>query len=511
MPTSYAYPFSAVSAPARFAVALAAVAIVFLTDRAFDPFVDDSSLFLLLSLSVTGSAWAVGSGPALAATIAGALIAFATQPAGAASVDARLALFIAHGLVLTAILAELRRVRRTAEQEADVAEAATREAESASRAKDEFLATVSHELRTPLNAVLGWVHLLRTGKLDPATAARGLESIERNARLQSELTGNLLDISRALTGTLHIEAGAVALDEIVRQVAVCARPAADARGVHIATEIPDGAVAVLGDWSRLRQVLWHLLANALKFTPRGGTIDIVLRSEGHEGVLQVLDSGPGIDPEFLPRVFHRFTQQDASTTRSAGGLGVGLALVRDLVELHGGTISVANRQGDGAAFTIRVPLQPAATLATSQAERDARWTAGAPPLDGIRVLVLDDDSEGRELVRTVLQHCGAAVRTTESIGEALEALEIWRPDVLVSNGASTQGEAYSVIGKVPSLESHRGGRIPAAALTHAARTDEHLRGLLAASLSDVPKPLDPALLTSEIARLTGRERRRVAR
>jgi CheY-like chemotaxis protein len=237
----------------------------------------------------------------------------------------------------------------------------------------------------------------------------------------------------------------------------------------------------------------------------------VLRSEGHEGVLQVLDSGPGIDPEFLPRVFHRFTQQDASTTRSAGGLGVGLALVRDLVELHGGTISVANRQGNGAAFTIRVPLQPAATLATSQAERDARWTAGAPPLDGIRVLVLDDDSEGRELVRTVLQHRGAAVRTTESIGEALEALEIWRPDVLVSNGASTQGEAYSVIGKVPSLESHRGGRIPAAALTHAARTDEHLRGLLAASLSDVPKPLDPALLTSEIARLTGRERRRVAR
>jgi signal transduction histidine kinase len=508
-----AYPFRTLSAPARFGIAVAAVLVVFLLYRGLAQWIDEGSLLLLLGLAVIASAWFAGTGPALGATVASALLA-AYSPAApdAPASHARLALFVIQGLVLTAILSELRRARRLAEQKAGIAEAATVEAESASRLKDEFLGTISHELRTPLNAVLGWVHLLRTGKLDPQTTARGLESIERNATLQSQLTTNLLDISKALTGRLQVDAHPVPLNEIVRQTAAAAAAPAGARGVATVQDLPEPPVVVLGDWSRLRQIVWHLLANALKFTPRGGTVRIVVRTDGEDAVLEVFDSGPGIDPDFLPRIFDRFTQEDASATRIAGGLGVGLALVRELVELHGGTIAAANRaDGHGAVFTARLPLQPASLLPESGAPRPKAASRHAPPLDGIRVLVLDRDSEGRELVRTVLQERGAAVRTTESVADALETLESWRPDVLVSDAGSPEQNSYSLFGKLPSLEAERGGRIPALALTNFARTDQQTRGMLEAALSDVPKPVEPALLTSEIARLTGRERRRAAR
>jgi signal transduction histidine kinase len=492
-------------------MAVAAVAVVFVIDRTLDALVDEGSLFLLLSIAVMATAWVAGTGPALAAAVAGSLFALAWSAGPHASAThARLALFLLQGLVLTAIVSELRRARRTAEEEARRVEALRSEGEAANRMKDEFLGTISHELRTPLNAVLGWAHLLRTGKLDASSRARGLEAIERNARLQAQLTANLLDISRAMTGRLRVECRPVSLTEIARQVAVAALPAAHAKGVRIEHEFPEMSVAVLGDWGRLRQVAWQLVANALKFTPRGGIVRVVVRTTRDQAVLIVSDSGSGIDPKFLPRVFDRFAQEDGSPTRAAGGLGLGLSLVRELVELHGGEIVASNcPDGHGAEFIVRFPLQPSETPIVRRRSVEPP-AAGYGVLEGLRVLVLDRDRDARELLEAVLVQGGANVRTTETVAEALDALESWRPDVLVSDRTSPEHDGYLVVGKVASLEAERGGRIPALALTSLAGTDTNGGHLLARSYRDLPKPLEPALLTAEVARLAGREGRRVS-
>ena len=513
MSTADAYPFPTQPVSLRFAVALAAVGVVFVIDAFFDHLIDDGSQFLLLGTAVMASAWFAGTGPALAATVAGAVLGAWDPPAS--GVDARatqthLALFVVQGLLLTALVSELRRARRVAEQRACDAQEARRESEAAGRMKDEFLATISHELRTPLNAVLGWLHLLRTGKLDSATATRGLESIERNVRLQSQLTGDLLDVSKVLTGQLRLDCRPVSLSEASRQAVLTAMPTARAKGVQVTCTIPESPVPVLGDATRLRQVAWHLLTNAIKFTPRGGSVGVTVEVSPDAATLTVSDSGPGIDPEFLPRIFDRFTQEDASPTRTAGGLGVGLSLVRDLDELHGGEIRAQNKDThDGAIFTARFPLhavelQPSPLLAPD-------GDIPSPPLDGVRVLVLDQDADGRELLRTVLQRRGALVRTVDSVAEALEALEAWSPDVLVSDSAAPEHDSYALVGKVQSLEAERGGRIPAAALTPFSRSNQRMRRLLEGFHRDLPKPIEPAVLTAEIARLTGRERRRIQR
>jgi CheY-like chemotaxis protein len=391
-----------------------------------------------------------------------------------------------------------------------VAHAARLEGEAASRLKDEFLATISHELRTPLNAVLGWVHLIRTGKLDGVTAQRGFESIERNVRLQAQLTSDLLDISKALTGKLRIETRPVSLRAVVHEAVASVSAPAEAKDVRVNLKAPDVPVVVRGDADRLRQVVWHLLANAIKFTPRAGVVDVSI-DDLDAACITVRDSGPGIDPEFLPRIFDRFTQADASPTRSAGGLGVGLSLVREIVERHAGEIQVRNGPaGRGAVFTIRLPLhsedqhfRPASHAHAPAVE--------SPPLDGIRVLVVDRDRDARELLSVVLEQRGAAVRVVEFVDEALELLEAWRPDVLVSDTASPDRDSYTLVGKVHSLESDRGGRIPAMALTTFARTNQEMRRLLSDAHRDLPKPVEPAILTAEIARMTGRERRRAER
>jgi len=512
--TADAYPFRTLPAPLRFAIALAAISVVFLIDRAGGATIDEGSKFLLMGTAVMASAWFAGTGPALAATVLGAVLgAFesAGQP-GDAAVSTHLALFVVQGLLLTAVISELRAARRSAELQAKVAQAARREGETANRMKDEFLATVSHELRTPLNAVLGWVYLLRTGKLDPDTSSRGLEAIDRNVRLQAQLTRDLLDVSRALTGELQLESRPATLGEAVRQAAAAVDATARAKGVGLSVSVPATPVVVLGDEARLRQIAWHLLTNAIKFTPRGGSINLVVEGSRGEAKLTVADSGRGIDPEFLPRIFDRFTQADPSPTRSAGGLGVGLALVRELVELHGGEVEARNREGStGAVFTARFPLQPAA-LFEPRAQKP--WLADgltAPPLDDLRVLVLDHDAEGRELLRTVLEQRGAAVRAVGTVAEALEALEGWHPDVLVSDSPSPDHDVYALIGKVRSLDAEEGGRIPALALTTFARSDKRLGHRLTEVQCELPKPIEPARLTAEIARLGGRERRRAQR
>ena len=510
--TPDAYPFRTNSAPLRFAIGIALVLLVFVLERSAPSLIDDGSVFILLGTAVGATAWFAGSGPALLATVLGAVLgALEGRTATSAAVPMHLALFLVHGLLLTGVVAELRRARRDAEERAQDANLARQESETANRMKDEFLGTISHELRTPLNAVLGWVHLLRTGRLDPATATRGLESIDRNIRLQAQLTADLLDVSKALTGKLRLESQPAALEDAIRQAVAAATPAAKAKGVTLSFADVDPAV-VHGDPNRLRQIAWQLIANAIKFTPRDGHVEVSTRTTKDEALLVVQDSGRGIDPSFLPRIFDRFTQADSSSTRTAGGLGVGLSLVRELVELHGGEIEASNRaEGTGAIFTVRLPLQPGAVASQPHPFPKVTVAAGSPPLEGLRVLVLDQDVEGRELLRELLQQRGAIVQTVGSVGDALTSLESWRPDVLVSDSTSPEHDSYSLIGKVQSLEADRGGRIPAAALTPIGRADERLRHLLAEVQRDVPKPVEPAVLTTEIARLTGRERRRAAR
>lgn len=508
-----AYPFPTFPAPLRFAIAMAAVAIVFIADATTATALDDVSKFLLLGIAVIASAWFAGTGPALSATVLGAALGWVTsKPDGpsASQIATHLALFVGQGLVLTGIVSELRAARRSAERQTRVAEIARREGEAASRMKDEFLATVSHELRTPLNAVLGWLHLLRTGRLDREMSNRGLETIERNVRLQAQLTGDLLDVSKALTGELHMECRATTVGDAARQAASAVESAARAKEVTLDLAIPDAPVVVLGDPTRLRQIVFHLLSNAIKFTPKGGRIKLIVLVEGHEAVMRVIDSGPGIDPAFLPRIFDHFTQADSSLTRASGGLGVGLALVRRLVELHGGQIDARNRtDGAGAIFTTRLPSQ-ALKLVESESRREipAHGPFAADSLQDLRVLVVDHDVEARDLLRTLLQQRGAEVQVAASVADALESLEAWRPDVLVSDAASPRHDSYSLFGKIQALDSDRGGRIPALALTTLGRSDPRLGQLIAKVHRDLPKPVEPALLTAEIARLGGRDRRR---
>lgn len=504
------FPFPAVARPARHFAALTAVVAVFLAYRA-SGVIDEGGLFLLLGTAVLGSAWFAGTGSALAVTVFGAVLgSLVAGDPGSPADQAHLALFVGQGLMLTAMVAELRRARRSAERDAGLAQAARLESETASRMKDEFLGTISHELRTPLNAVLGWLHLIKTGKLDEDTERRGFESIERNIRLQAQVTGDLLDVSKALTGRLSLDVRPVSLKTILAEAVSQVTSAATAKDVSLNVVTGHGAMIVRGDANRLRQVVWHLIANAIKFTPRNGAIHVLLESNDL-ACITVRDTGPGIDPAFLPRVFDRFAQADSSSTRVAGGLGVGLALVRELVERHGGEIKVTNNVEGGAMFTVRLPLQRADQSETTAPPIPAAATVSSPPLNGVRVLLLDRDRDARELLRVVLQERGASVCVASSVDEALEMLESWRPDVLVSDAASPEHDAYALVGKVQSLESERGGRIPALALTKMARTDEDMRRMLSDVKRDLQKPVEPAVLTAEIARLAGRERRRAQR
>jgi len=505
------YPFPSIPLAFRHAVALISVVIVFLAYRSSGTLIDDGGLFLLLSIAVLGSAWFAGTASALAVTVFGAVLgSFVAGHVNSPAVQTHLALFVGQGLLLTALVAELRRARHAAEREAGAALEARHEIEAASRMKDEFLGTISHELRTPLNAVLGWLHLIRTGKLDPATQSRGFESIERNVRLQAQLTADLLDVSKALTGRLTMDMRPVSLPSVVDEALAQVSTAATAKDVTLNVKRPGQPMIVRGDPNRLRQVIWHLLANAIKFTPRGGRIDVTLESDS-VAMVTVADTGPGIARDFMPHIFDRFTQADSSPTRITGGLGVGLSLVRDLVERHGGEIQAINRPSGGAQFRVQLPLHHVDQAERPTAPAPALPSVSSPPLNGLRVLLLDRDEDVRELLSVALEQRGASVRVAATVDQALEMLESWRPDVLVSDALSPERDAYALVGKIQSLEADRGGRIPALALTTMSRTDDDMRRLLAQVKRDLPKPVEPAILTAEIARLTGRERRRAQR
>lgn len=388
---------------------------------------------------------------------------------------------------------------------------ARNEAERANRLKDDFLATVSHELRNPLNAILGWAHMLRLGKLTPPNAERAVETIYRNAKSQAQLVSDLLDVSRIISGKLRLDVRTIDLNSIVNSAIDSIRPAADAKSIRLQTLLEPAAGPISGDTDRLQQVVWNLLTNAVKFTPKGGRIQVkVLRIDSHVEIV-VTDSGVGISREFLPYVFDRFRQADASTTRIHGGLGLGLSIVHQLVDLHGGSVSVASEgEGKGATFTITLPFVGVVTdsneiEAVHPTQSDEITTLeGLPSLEGLTVLVVDDEADTRELIREVLRECGSEVITSRSVAEALVALEQHRPDILVSDLGMPDEDGYSLISKIRSLPAEKGGQIPAAALTAYARAEDRMRVLRSGFQFHLPKPVDSAELVTVVASLAGR-------
>ncbi len=387
------------------------------------------------------------------------------------------------------------------------------QAEEANKIKDEFLATVSHELRTPLNAILGWSTILRSGKLTGESAARAIETVERNARSQSQLIDDLLDISRIITGKLRLEIRTIELSKIIEAAIDAVRPAAEAKNIRLQILLDTEAGTVSGDAGRLQQVFWNLLTNAVKFTPKSGRVQARLERINSHVEIVIGDSGQGIEPEFLPHVFDRFRQADQSTTRRQGGLGLGLSIVRQLVEMHGGTVHVESEGlGKGARFIVKLP-RPAASspLKTAEIAGEGRvhptQPSGfvsidcAPQLDDLRVLVVDDEADSRDLLREVLEYCGSQVTLAGSAAEALAALEKEVFDILISDIGMPDEDGYMFIGKVRSLPKEKGGNIPAIALTAYARTEDRVRALMSGFQVHLPKPVEPIELTAVVASL----------
>jgi PAS domain S-box-containing protein len=404
--------------------------------------------------------------------------------------------------------------RRQAEQERtnllEETELARRAAEAASRSKDEFLATVSHEVRTPLNAILGWAQLLLTGELEAEKVRRGLETISRNAKLQAQLIDDLLDVSRIISGKMRLDVRPLDLVMVIDAALEAIQPAVEAKQIRLRKVLDPLTGLVAGDPARLQQVVWNLLSNAVKFTPRNGSVEVRLERVSSHLEIIVADNGPGIPADFLPHVFDRFRQHDASTTRRQGGLGLGLAIVRHLVELHGGSVwAKSPGEGQGSTFVVRLPVS-IAHLTPDDGQRvhpradssgDPRQDDGFLNLRGIRVLVVDDEPDARETLEQILEHCGAEVITVSSAAEALKALESWRPDVLLSDIGMPGEDGYGLIRRVRALPTERGGRTPAAALTAFARGEDRRRALNAGFQIHVSKPVEVNDLAAVVASL----------
>jgi PAS domain S-box-containing protein len=355
--------------------------------------------------------------------------------------------------------------------------------EAANRAKEDFLATLSHELRTPLNAMLGWTRLLRMGRLDKAAMGRALETIERNAHVQEQLIADILDVSRIVTGKLRLNLRPLELSPIIDAAVDAVRPTADAKGIAVECQI-EATGSVLGDGDRLQQVLWNLLSNAIKFTPRGGTVTVSSGRVGAYATIKVVDTGEGITPELAPFIFDRFRQGDGSSTRMHGGLGLGLSIVRHIVELHGGQVQAwsegANR---GATFQVQLPVR-----AVQHVEAAAGLVL-EPPLAGLKVLVVDDEADAREIVSTALAQCGARTAAVASAREAIDLIADFRPDVVVSDIAMPEEDGYSLVRKIRSLRTQI-ANVPVVALTAFTQPEDRRRALRAGFRHFVPKPVE---------------------
>ena len=385
---------------------------------------------------------------------------------------------------------------------------AREQAEMASRSKDEFLGLLSHEMRTPLNSILGWTRILSSHSLDEVGAAQALETIDRNAKLQARLIDDMLDVSRIISGKLRLDAQPVDLTSVINAAVETLRPAAEAKQIRLYVTLDFGTGSVLGDPVRLQQVVWNLVSNAVKFVPRGGSVRVSLRRVNSHLEIQVSDSGPGIDPDFLPYVFERFRQADSTTNKKYAGLGLGLSIVRHLVELHGGTVEAANvTEGTGAVFTVHLPVMAVSRSVEQMVQRvEAASAASArgdmsfdspPDLSGIRILAVDDEADARHLLRTLFEQCGAEVELCGSPREAMEVIDQYKPHVVVSDIGMPEEDGYALI----KMIRESGNRVPAVALTAFARTEDRFQALQAGYNMHVPKPVEPAELALVISRL----------
>lgn len=411
-------------------------------------------------------------------------------------------------------VSERRRTEQEREQLLKREQAARSQAEDANSLKDDFLATVSHELRTPLNAILGWTSMLRAGNLDQVTASRALETIQRNGWLQAQLIEDILDVSRIITGKLRLTLQPVNLLAVIEATLEVIGPAADAKEIRIQVVQDSQVTPITGDANRLQQVFWNLLSNAVKFTPKGGQVQLRLKRMNSYVEIIVSDSGKGIREDFLPYVFDRFRQSDSTTTRNFGGLGLGLSIVRHLVELHGGSVSAYSKgEEEGATFTVSLPI--------GLAHESAHFSTGtdelmgilptktptqnqAPLLAGIKVLVVEDELDARELVTLLLKQQQAEVTAVASADEALKTLGYLKPDILVSDIQMPVEDGYSLIRKVRAMEQRGDQKIPAIALTAHAREEDRLKALEAGFQSHVTKPVEPDELIASIKRLASK-------
>jgi signal transduction histidine kinase/CheY-like chemotaxis protein len=408
------------------------------------------------------------------------------------------------------LVEDLARPAALAIDNAQLYEIAERERErlaEANRAKDEFLAIVSHELRTPLNSMLGWTQLLRTGKLDEAMFKRAMETIERNAKSQAQLINDLLDVSRIITGKLRLKIRTIRPETVVRAALDSVRPAIKAKSIALVTDVREDGDAVAGDPDRLQQVVWNLLSNAIKFTPAGGRIEVSMVREEDEIVVRVADSGAGIKADFLPYVFDRFRQADASSTRSFGGLGIGLSIVRNLVELHGGSVSAtSDGEGRGASFTVRLPVAVASTHEDEHAPSSMGETSEQRVLDGVKILLVEDEEDGKEVLKLTLDRLGAETRAVGSAAEAIDAYERERPDLLLSDVGLPGDSGYDLVRAIRQREASGEGSVPAVAVTAFASEADRSRAFAAGFQRHVAKPVDPAELVAVIRDLLGERR-----
>lgn len=381
------------------------------------------------------------------------------------------------------------------------------DAERANRIKDEFLSTVSHELRTPLNAILGYSQLLQRGEVS-ASEQEGLAVIERNAKAQAQIIEDLLDMSRIIAGKVRLDTKTVDLASIIESSIATVQPAADAKGIRLQSVLDPKAGPILGDSGRLQQIVWNLLTNAVKFTPKGGRVQISLKRINSHVELHISDTGQGITPDFLPFVFDRFRQADSSTARVHTGLGLGLSIVKHLVELHGGTVqAVSPGRDQGSTFIVTLPVQIVHSDPPVRLEKPTdirRSTSVGPNLIGVKVLVVDDEPDSREFVRRLLLEHAVEVATAGSAEDALRAVREQIPDVLVSDIGMPVQDGYELMRMIRALPEEQGGRLPAAALTALARTEDRTRAMLAGFQAYVTKPVDGDELVAVVATLAGR-------
>ncbi len=386
---------------------------------------------------------------------------------------------------------------------------ARQQAEVANRMKDEFLATVSHELRTPLTAIVGWIRMLRSGNLSPERAEQALEVIDRNTRSQAQLIEDLLDISRITMGKLRLDVRPVQPATVIHAAVESLTLAADARRVRIQTVLDSAAGPISGDFERLQQVVWNLLSNAIKFTPKGGRVQVVLERVNSHIEIRVADNGKGIKPEFLGFVFDRFSQVEAPTTRSHGGLGMGLAIAKAIVELHGGSIAVYSEgEGKGTTFTVSIPVMPVSREPVHlERVHPKAWTeisVDCPPeISGLKVLVVDDDSDTCDMIRAVLEQCGGIVLTAPDADGALDAFRTWKPAVLLSDIGLPDVDGYELVRRIREDERSSGSKTPAVALTAFARIEDRVKALAAGYQMHIAKPVEPGELLTIVASLAG--------